>query len=52
LKLSVAGTGYVELVAGVCFAGMGHNVNCVDFDEGKANLMRSGVPPIYEEDLE
>lgn len=51
-KLAVAGTGYVGLVAGVCFAEAGHQVTCVDIDENKVNLMKSGVSPIYEADLE
>ena len=52
MKISVAGTGYVGLVAGVCFAEKGHDVMCVDVDEDKINLMKSGVSPIYEQDLE
>lgn len=51
-KIAVAGTGYVGLVAGVCFAEKGHQVVCVDIDEDKVNLMKSGVSPIYEVDLE
>ena len=51
-KIAVAGTGYVGLVAGVCFAERGHNVICVDVDEAKVELMKSGKCPIYEENLE
>lgn len=52
MKLVVAGTGYVGLVAGVCFAEKGHDVTCVDVDEKKVRLMESGVCPIYEDGLE
>lgn len=52
MKITVAGTGYVGLVAGVCFAEVGHNVTCVDVDEAKVRLMAGGVSPIYEEGLE
>lgn len=52
MKLVVAGTGYVGLVAGVCFAEKGHDVTCVDVDENKVKLMESGISPIYEDGLE
>lgn len=51
-KIAVAGTGYVGLVAGVCFAEVGHQVTCVDIDENKVKLMKSGVSPIFEAGLE
>ena len=52
MEIVVAGTGYVGLVAGVCFAEKGHNVTCVDTDERKVALMEKGISPIYEKDLE
>ena len=52
IKIAVAGTGYVGLVAGVCFAEMGHQVTCVDIDENKVKTMKQGISPIYEADLE
>ncbi|MEA5049247.1 MAG: UDP-glucose/GDP-mannose dehydrogenase family protein [Eubacteriales bacterium] len=52
MKLTVAGTGYVGLVTGVCFAEKGHEVTCVDIDEQKVALMKSGVSPIYEASLD
>lgn len=52
MKIAVAGTGYVGLVAGVCFAEKGYHVTCVDIEEKKVEMMRQGISPIYEEGLE
>jgi UDPglucose 6-dehydrogenase len=52
INIVVAGTGYVGLVAGVCFAEVGHNVVCVDVDESKIRLLNSGISPIFEPGLE
>ncbi len=52
MKLAVAGTGYVGLVAGVCFAEKGHDVTCVDVDEKKIGMMQKGISPIYEAGLD
>ncbi|MBU8752327.1 UDP-glucose dehydrogenase family protein [Priestia megaterium] len=52
MKISVAGTGYVGLVTGVCLAAHEHSVTCVDIDVDKIALMESGVSPIYEPGLE
>ena len=52
MKIAVAGTGYVGLVTGVALAHIGHDVTCVDIDENKISLMRQGISPIYEENLE
>ena len=35
MNVAVVGTGYVGLVAGTCFAELGHRVVCVDNDQGK-----------------
>ena len=47
-KIAVAGTGYVGLVAGVCFAERGNDVICVDVDENKINLMKEGISPFMK----
>ncbi|MEK7357974.1 MAG: UDP-glucose/GDP-mannose dehydrogenase family protein, partial [Bdellovibrionota bacterium] len=52
MKIAVVGTGYVGLVAGVCFADSGHTVICVDRDEKKIGSLREGHVPIYEPGLE
>lgn len=52
MRIAVVGTGYVGLVAGVCFAEVGHDVTCVDTDADKVARMRAGISPIYEEGLE
>jgi UDPglucose 6-dehydrogenase len=52
MKIAVVGTGYVGLVAGVCFADSGHAVVCVDIDEKKIGELRKGRSPIYEPGLE
>jgi len=52
VNIAVAGTGYVGLVSGVCFAENGHKVICVDTDKEKVDLMKAGISPIYEADLE
>ena len=52
MKVSVAGTGYVGLVSGVCLAELGHDVVCVDIDKDKVEKINSAIPPIYEDGLE
>lgn len=51
MRIAVIGSGYVGLVAGVCFADAGHDVVCVDTDAGKVARMQAGEVPIYEPGL-
>src|SRR5438874_9741982 len=51
MKVAVVGTGYVGLVAGVCFADAGHDVWCVDVDQRKVERLRAGDVVIYEPGL-
>jgi UDPglucose 6-dehydrogenase len=51
MRVAVIGTGYVGLVTGTCLAHIGHDVVCVDIDQGKVDQMNAGVIPIYEPGL-
>ena len=51
MDIAVIGTGYVGLVAGTCFAEMGHTVVCVDRDSSKIDILMSGGVPIFEPHL-
>jgi UDPglucose 6-dehydrogenase len=51
MKVCVIGTGYVGLVTGVCLSHIGHEVICIDNNEEKVKLMKSGQSPIFEPGL-
>jgi len=48
IQIAVVGSGYVGLVAAVCFAEMGHRVICVDNDERKVAALQGGDTLIHE----
>jgi len=52
MRVAMIGTGYVGLVSGACFADFGHHVVCVDKDQEKIDMLRSGGVPIYEPGLD
>jgi UDPglucose 6-dehydrogenase len=52
MKLSVIGTGYVGLVAAVCFADLGHDVIGVDVDAERISCLAAGRSPIFEPGLD
>jgi UDPglucose 6-dehydrogenase len=51
IRIAVVGSGYVGLVAAVCFAEIGHDVICVDNDERKVAALESGDTLIHEKHL-
>jgi UDPglucose 6-dehydrogenase len=48
MQIAVVGSGYVGLVAGACFADLGHNVILIDNDQHKLAALRAGRIPIHE----
>jgi UDPglucose 6-dehydrogenase len=51
MRIAVVGSGYVGLVAGACFADLGHEVILVDNDQQKLTALRNGEVPIHEKFL-
>jgi UDPglucose 6-dehydrogenase len=51
MRIAVVGSGYVGLVAGACFADLGHQVIVVDNDQAKLAALKSGSIPIHEKFL-
>ncbi len=52
MQIAMIGSGYVGLVSGACFADFGHQVRCVDKDQGKIEGLREGRMPIWEPGLD
>jgi UDPglucose 6-dehydrogenase len=51
MRIAVVGSGYVGLVAGACFADLGHDVILVDNDQRKLAALKNGQVPIHEKFL-
>lgn len=52
MRITIVGTGYVGLVTGTCLADCGNHVCCLDIDESKIEMLRTGRCTIYEPGLE
>jgi UDPglucose 6-dehydrogenase len=52
MRVSIIGAGYVGLVTGACLAEKGHEVVCVDVDEGKVAAVNSAASPMHERGLD
>jgi UDPglucose 6-dehydrogenase len=51
IQITVVGSGYVGLVAAVCFAELGHQVICADNDAARVAALRGGDTLIHEDHL-
>ena len=52
MRVAMIGTGYVGLVSGACLSEFGHEVVCVDKDQGKVKALEAGQIPIFEPGLD
>lgn len=52
MKICIIGTGYIGLTEGLCFADLGHEVNCFDIAKDKIEKLQKGIPTLYEDGLE
>lgn len=51
MKVTIFGTGYVGLVQAAVLAEVGHQICCIDVDEGRIAALRQGQIPFYEPGL-
>lgn len=52
MRVCIVGAGYVGLVTGAGLADLGHEVVCVDVDQGKVDAINAGRSPIFEAGLD
>jgi UDPglucose 6-dehydrogenase len=50
-RITVIGAGYVGLVTSACLAHLGHDVCCLDIDEGRIRQLSRGHVPLHEHGL-
>lgn len=51
MNIAVIGSGYVGLITGLCLAGKGHNVRCIDLNKNVVEKINKGIPNFYEDGL-
>ena len=51
-RIAVIGCGYVGAVSAACFAELGHDVDCIDTDASRIEVLKRGESPIHEPGLE
>ncbi|MBU2609001.1 MAG: UDP-glucose/GDP-mannose dehydrogenase family protein [Chloroflexi bacterium] len=52
MNICIVGSGHIGLVTGACLADMGNRVICMDDDERKIAVLKDGIIPFYEPELE
>ena len=52
MDICIVGSGHIGLVTGACLADLGNKVICMDDDEKKINVLKNGIIPFYEPDVE
>ena len=52
MNICVIGAGYVGLITALCFGKKENKVVCVEKNRDKLNMLKNGVPTIFEEGLE
>ncbi len=52
MNICIVGSGHIGLVTGACLADLGNRVICMDDDERKIAVLKDGIIPFYEPELE